>query len=397
MPDAPGAEGRRTQAELGAQPPLDPACARLILRAVYPPGGRLGMPKRDYYEVLGVDRAAAVADIKKAYRKLALELHPDRNPGDAAAEEKFKEASEAYSVLSDADKRAQYDRFGHAGLGGASGQGFHNVEDIFSQFGDVFADFFGGGGSPFGRRARRGGPERGADLRAGIRITLEEAASGTKREVPLRYQGPCETCDGSGAEGGKRVPCTRCRGTGQVAHARGPFLLQTTCPACQGTGSTAEKACPACRGSGEVPVDRSVKVTLPEGVDTGQTLRVPGQGLPGRRGGPAGHLYVEVEVEPHARFERDGDDLVHRMTLSYPEAALGATRELQGLGDAPVAVEVPAGTQPGEVVTVHGHGMPRLQRAGRGDLLVVARVEVPKKVSRKAKKLLEELKSELGD
>lgn len=355
------------------------------------------MAKRDYYEVLGVERTASVADVKKAYRKLALELHPDRNPGDAAAEEKFKEASEAYSVLSDADKRAQYDRFGHAGVGGSAGQGFHNVEDIFSQFGDVFADFFGSGGGPFARRTRRGGPERGADLRAAIRITLEEAATGTKRDVPLRYQGPCERCEGSGAEGGKRVPCSRCRGTGQVAHSRGPFLLQTTCPACQGLGSTVEKACTTCRGSGEVPVDRSVKVTFPEGIDTGQTLRVPEQGLPGRRGGPRGHLYVEVEVEPHERFERDGDDLVHRMSLSYPEAALGATREVRGLGDTKIEVTIPAGTQPGEVVVVHGQGMPRLQRAGRGDLLVVARVEVPKKVSKKARKLLEELKGALED
>lgn len=355
------------------------------------------MAKRDYYDVLGVDRSTSTADIKKAYRKLALELHPDRNPGDAGAEEKFKEASEAYSVLSDGDKRGQYDRFGHAGLGASGGPGFHNVEDIFSQFGDVFADFFGGGASPFGRRARRSGPERGADLRVSIRIALEEAASGTKRDVPLRYRGPCGTCDGSGAEGGKRAACPRCRGTGQVAHSRGPFLLQTTCPTCQGMGSTIEKACAACRGSGEIPIDRSVKVTFPEGVDTGQTLRVPGQGLAGRRGGPAGHLYVEVEVEPHERFERDGDDLVHRMPLSFPEAALGTTRQVKNLASTPIEVAIPAGTQPGEVVVVHGEGMPRLQRAGRGDLLVVAQVGVPKKVSRKARKLLEELKNEIED
>ena len=353
------------------------------------------MAKRDYYEVLGVDRAATETELKKAYRKLALELHPDRNPDNPEAEEKFKEASEAYSVLSDTDKRSAYDRFGHSAVGGASSPGFGNVEDIFSQFGDIFSDFFGGG-SPFsGRRGRRDGPRRGSDLRTEVRLSLEEAAQGIKKDVPLQYVGPCGDCSGTGAEGGKLDVCGQCRGSGQVSQSRGPFLLQTPCPACRGAGSTSSTPCSICRGSGERPVDRSVKVSFPEGIDAGQTLRLPGQGLPGMRGGPAGHLYVEIELEPHDRFERDGDDLVHGMPLTFPEAALGATREVAGLDGETIEVKIPAGTQPGEVISVRGAGMPRLQRAGNGDLLVIARIGVPKKLSRKAKKLLKDLADEI--
>ncbi|HEX7477696.1 MAG TPA: molecular chaperone DnaJ [Polyangiales bacterium] len=354
------------------------------------------MAKRDYYEVLGVERSASPADIKKSYRKLALELHPDRNPGDPSAEEKFKEASEAYGVLSDQQKRSMYDQFGHGGLSG-QGQGFTDVQDIFSQFGDIFADFFGGGGSPFGRRARRGGPERGADLRTGVRLTLKEAALGIKREIALAHPGPCETCDGSGAEGGKRKTCVRCQGTGQITHSRGFVLLQTSCPNCQGLGSTVETPCAKCHGSGHIDIQRSVKVTFPAGIDDGQTLRVPGQGLSGRMGGPAGHLYVEVQVEPDKRFHREGYELIHEVTLSFPQVALGTELEVQLLDDTSAKVHVPSGTQPGETVVLRGKGIPHLNGDGRGDFVVVVNVSVPKRLSSKVKKLLKELDEALRE
>jgi molecular chaperone DnaJ len=351
--------------------------------------------KRDYYEILGLERTCTVADVKKSYRKLALELHPDRNPGDPSAEDKFKEASEAYAVLSDEQKRALYDQYGHRGLQG-QGAGFNDVQDIFSQFSDIFSDFFGGG-SPFGGRRTRGGAERGADLRAGVRLTLKEAAFGLKREIALKHPGPCATCDGSGAEGGKRKQCPRCQGTGQITHSRGFVLLQTSCPNCQGMGSTVENPCPKCRGTGSVEVERTVKVTFPAGIDHGQTLRVPGQGLAGRMGGPAGHLYVEVAVEPDPRFTREGYDLIHEVTLSFPQVALGDEIEVPRLDDGTEQVEVPAGTQPGETVVLRGKGVPHLNGGARGDLVVVVNVQVPKKLSGKVKKLLKELDESLKD
>lgn len=355
------------------------------------------MSKRDYYEVLGLDRSASPSDIKKSYRKLALELHPDRNPGDPHAEEKFKEASEAYGVLSDQQKKALYDQYGHRGLQ-SQGAGFNDVQDIFSQFSDIFSDFFGGGGSPFGRRGRAsGGAERGADLRTGVRLTLKDAAFGLKKEISLTHPGPCATCDGSGAQGGKRKTCPRCQGTGQITHSRGFVLLQTSCPNCQGMGSTVEQPCESCRGSGQVEVKRTVKVTFPAGIDHGQTLRVPGQGLAGRGGGPPGNLYVEVGVEQDERFTREGYDLIHEVTLSFPQVALGEEIEIPMLDDSSEKVEVPAGTQPGEAVTVRGKGVPRLNGDGRGDLHVLVHVQVPKRLSGKAKKLLKELEVTLKE
>lgn len=355
------------------------------------------MPKRDYYEVLELERSATPDLIKKAYRSAALKFHPDRNPGNAAAEESFKEASEAYQVLSDDQKRAAYDRFGHAGL---ENQGFGggNASDIFSQFrdifgGDIFGDLFGGGG----RRTKRDGAQRGADLRTVVSLTLKDAAVGLKTDVELEYPDACGECSGTGAaSGSRREQCAPCGGRGQVAHSRGPFVLSTTCPQCQGEGTVVKDPCKKCRGGGEVAAHRTVKVTIPAGIDDGQTLRVSDQGQPGRRGGPSGHLYVTVQVEPHPHFQRDGADLVHELHVTFPQAALGAELRIPTLEGGEAKVKVPAGTQPGDTVVLSGAGIQRLQARGKGDLIVVVHVDVPKKLSSKAKKLLAELADELG-
>ncbi len=346
------------------------------------------MSKRDYYEVLGVARDAPAAELKKTYRKLALELHPDRNPDDPSAEERFKEVSEAYGVLSDPEKRSVYDRYGHAGLSSGGMQpGYSSVEDIFSSFQDIFGDIFGFGG---GGRGRRDGPMRGADVRAGVTLTLAEAVNGAQKEVTVRLPAPCGECDGTGAEGGKLIVCPTCKGAGQVAHARGAFLLSATCPACRGAGRSASAACGACSGTGDVPIVRTVKVAFPAGIDHGQSLRIAGQGQPGRKGGPAGHLFVSVEVEDDPRFTRDGIDLAHELHVSFTQAALGAKISAPTIeGEAEVAL--PAGIQPGEHVTLKGKGVPRLDGRGRGDLHYIVQVDVPKKLSAKAKKLLLDL------
>ncbi len=356
------------------------------------------MQKRDYYEVLGVERNATADDIKKAYRKLALKYHPDRNPDNPNAEEEFKVGSEAYAVLSDDQKRRRYDQFGHAGVEGSGGAGFSDIGDIFSQFNDLFSDFFGGGG--FGQpqsRRRTTGPQAGADLRTVVQLTLHEAVFGVKKDVELSHPSPCEPCGGSGAKDSQLSPCTTCNGKGQVAHARGPFLLSTTCPACHGRGMMPKEACPTCRGSGETNIHRKVKVTIPAGIDHGQTLRVPNQGQAGRRGGPSGHLYVTVDVGEDERFERQGQDLVHELKVPFPVAALGGDIKIPTLDGETTKAKIPAGTQPGQTVVVQGFGVPRLDGRGRGDLIAVVQVDVPKKLSWKAKGLLKELREALHE
>ncbi|MCA9601748.1 MAG: molecular chaperone DnaJ [Polyangiales bacterium] len=351
------------------------------------------MAKRDYYEVLGVTREASAAELKKAYRRMAMEFHPDRNPDNPEAEDKFKEASEAFEVLSDAEKRATYDRFGHEGLRGGGYGGVGNVEDIFSHFQDIFGDLFGGGfGFPGGGRRARRGPTQGADLQTAVELTLKEAAFGIEKEFPIRHAVPCETCSG---KGGKREHCTTCGGHGQVATARGPIMFTTTCHACGGRGERLVERCDDCKGEGAKPKERKVKVTIPAGIDDGQTLRLAGQGEPSMNGGPAGHLYVRVHVEQDERFQRDGFDLVHELHLSFPDAALGGTVSVPTLEDDPEEIDVPAGAQPGDTMVIEGAGIPRLDGRGRGDLVTVLHVDVPKKLSRKAKKLIEELKAEL--
>ena len=345
--------------------------------------------REDYYELLGVSRTADARELKKAYRRLALELHPDRNPGNAEAEERFKTVSEAYAVLSDPQKRQLYDRYGHEGLAGG-GPGFGDVGDIFSHFQDIFGGGFGGAG--FGRRPANQ-PARGADIRTELRLTLEEAAFGGERELQLQHPTPCEACKGTGAEGGKLTRCATCGGRGQIARQHGAFVLSSPCPACGGRGSEPAAPCATCSGSGQERADRTLKVNIPAGVDSGQSLRLQGKGQAGRLGGPAGDLYVTLRVEPHERFHRDGHDLLTELHVSFPQAAVGANVSVPLLDPEEPAetVSVPAGTQPGDTLTVRGKGVPRLDGRGRGDLLCVVQVDVPKELSDKARALIEEL------
>lgn len=351
--------------------------------------------KRDYYEVLGVERSATPDVLKKAYRKLALKLHPDRNPDDPDAEEHFKEASEAYQVLSDPQKRDVYDRFGHGGLSGAAGQGFGDVQDIFSQFQDIFGDLFGVGGFGGFQSAgpRRPRPTRGGDLQTGLTVTLAEAARGVTREVEVDFPKPCEECDGAG---GTLEPCATCGGRGQVAHQRGAFLMTTTCPSCRGQGHRVVERCEECLGRGTTRETKKVEVEVPAGIDSGQALRVAGKGQPGTRGGPPGHLLVVIEVEPDERFERHGVDLLHELHVSFPQAALGAEVEIPSVDEGPVKVRVPAGAQPGDTLSVEGKGMPELGGRRRGDLVAVLQVDVPKELTPRAKELLEQLERTLA-
>jgi molecular chaperone DnaJ len=352
--------------------------------------------KRDYYESLGVTRECASDDLRKAYRREALKHHPDRNQGDASAEARFKEINEAYQVLSDDEKRRVYDQFGHAGLDHGGAGGFDGITDVFSHMQDLFTEMFSGSmGFGGGGRARRGG-----DLRIQQRLTLRDAAFGCKREVNVRAPMPCADCSGSGAKAGTKVePCPQCRGTGQVSNARGFVMFTSTCPRCHGGGRVVRHACPACGGQGAVERARKVNVSFPAGIDGGQRLRVPGQGQAGPAGAPAGDLYVEVDVEGDARFERDGADLVTRVHVPFTEAALGAAVRVPALEPeeekTSLSLTLPPGTQSGAVFTMKGHGIPRLDGRGRGSLVVVVQVEVPTALSARARELLLELDAEL--
>ncbi len=346
--------------------------------------------KRDFYDVLGCSRDASDDDIRRSYRKLALKYHPDRNQGDSEAEGNFKEATEAYSVLSDAKKRATYDQFGHAGLEGGGAADFSGFGDVFSQFQDIFADMFGGATS------RRSRPARGADVRVQATITLRESMTGVKRELGLDGLAPCDDCGGSGAAAGSAPQnCRRCGGAGQVGVQRGFIMFSSTCPDCRGQGKVVTTPCGVCSGRGALERHRKVVVTFPAGIDSGQRLRVPGQGMPGPSGAEPGDLYVDVEIEPHDDFERDGSDLITRESLSFLEAALGTEFEVVLPDESTVGVEIPAGTQPGTVITKRGQGVTQVGRRGRGDLHIVVNVHVPRKLSRKARKALLELEQEL--
>jgi len=349
------------------------------------------MGKRCYYEVLGVSREADLVTIKKSYRRVALDCHPDRCPGDKTAEERFKEAAEAFDVLSNQEKRAIYDRYGHEGLQGRMATGFSGIEDIFSHFGDVFGDIFGMGDF-FGRRtASRRRVERGADYRYDLVIPLEEAVSGIEREIELGEEALCEACKGSGMEPGTSAEqCPDCDGSGQSMERKGFFTLATTCYTCRGQGRIVKTPCKKCRGNGRMPAKRTVKVRIPAGVDTGMRLRLQGQGEKMPPPGEPGDLYVFITVEDHERFERHGDDLYTLVDVSFAQAALGTKRDL-GAIDGTIALDIPAGTQPGEMLRVPRCGVPHVDGDGRGDLFARIRVAVPKKLSKEARKLIQEL------
>ena len=348
--------------------------------------------KRDYYEVLSVSREATGDDLRKAYRREALKHHPDRNQGDAGAEAKFKEINEAYQVLSDEEKRRVYDQFGHAGLDGSAGA-YGGMGDVFAHMQDLFSEMFS---SPI----QSGQARRGADLRVQARLSLREAAFGCKRELNVRAPATCADCAGSGAKAGsKPETCAQCRGSGQVSNARGFVMFTSTCGRCRGAGRVVKHPCPTCGGQGAVERPRKVNVTFPPGIDAGQRLRVTGQGMPGPNGAPAGDLYVEVDVEADPRFERDGADLVERVHVLFTEAALGAEIQVEALEpeeeEAAIPLSLPPGTQSGEVFTVKGHGIPRLDGRGRGALIVVVQVDVPKAPTARARELLQLLDEEL--
>ena len=353
------------------------------------------MSKRDYYEVLGVSRTATDVEIKSAYRKLALKYHPDRNPGDHAAEEKFKESAEAYSVLADGDKRHLYDRYGHAGLGGAATGGFDptvftGFEDILGGLGDIFGlgDVFGGG-------RRRGGVQRGADLRYDLEISFDEAAKGTETSVQIPRLESCETCSGSGAApGSKATTCPQCQGRGQLRYQQGFFTVARTCGQCRGTGSVIAKPCTTCKGAGRVQKERKLTVRVPAGIATGQRLRLSGEGEAGGPGGPAGDLYVVIHVQEHPFFQRDGNDLYCEVPLNFPTLALGGEIRIPTLeGEEPF--KVPEGTGSGQSFRLRGRGMPDVSGRGRGDLFITVKVITPKKLSKEQKKLLEQLATSL--
>jgi len=346
--------------------------------------------QRDYYEILGVEKNADADAIKRAYRKLAMKHHPDRNPGDEKAERMFKEAAEAYEVLSDNDKRARYDRYGHQGLKGTAGHDFGSMhaEDIFSMFGDIFGSAFGGGQQRGGQRANRG-----YDLETQIDISLEEAVAGVEREVSFTRRDVCKHCAGTGGKPGtKPKVCVTCGGTGKVQQAGfgGMFRMVTTCPACHGQGAMYDELCDHCGGEGTTPLDRTLSVKIPAGIATGQAIRVRGEGEPGEQGGPHGDLHVVVRVREHKLFQREGNDLILRMPVGFTQLALGATVEVPGVGDSRHEITIDAGSQHGDLIRIKGQGVPSVRGAARGDLLVVLLLEVPKKLNKKQRELLKQ-------
>ncbi|HEX4645862.1 MAG TPA: molecular chaperone DnaJ [Verrucomicrobiae bacterium] len=358
------------------------------------------MAKRDYYEVLGVDRTADIEEIKKSYRKLAIKHHPDKNPGDKAAEDKFKELGEAYEALSDPQKRAAYDQYGHAAFdprmrGGGRAGGFHDPADIFREVfgggaGSIFDDLFGGG------RADPTQPQRGADLRYDMEIGFEEAANGCEKEITVNKLDRCETCHGTGAESGSRSrTCPTCGGRGQVISSRGIFSIAQTCPRCEGAGRIIDRPCTVCHGAGRHERTSRIKLRIPPGVDTGSRLRSSGNGEAGARGGPAGDLYVVLHVKTHDIFQRDGDDLICEVPVSLVQAALGAEVEVPTLSGK-AHIKIPPGTQPGASFRLKGKGVKNIQGFGHGDLHVRVTVEVPTHLNSAQKAKLQEF-AELCD
>ncbi|MDX2045384.1 MAG: molecular chaperone DnaJ [Chitinophagaceae bacterium] len=360
--------------------------------------------KRDYYDILGVSKSASADEIKKAYRKVAMQYHPDRNPGDKAAEEKFKEAAEAYEILSDQDKRAQYDRYGHAGVsgngrGGFSGHGDMSMDDIFSQFGDIFGDdifgsFFGGGGgrTKTGGRARG---TRGSNLRIKLKLNYEEIAKGATKTIKVKKYVVCNTCNGSGAKDKNAVQtCGTCGGNGQVRKVTNTFLGQmqtvTTCPTCNGEGTTITNKCPACKGEGRVYAEETVNIDIPAGVQEGMQLSVGGKGNAGERGGPSGDLIVLIEEETHEHLQRDGLNVVYDLHISFTDAVFGANLEVPTI-DGKAKIKIPAGTHSGKIFRLKGKGFPGINSYERGDQLIHVNVWTPQHLSAEEKTMLEKM------
>ena len=362
------------------------------------------MEKRDYYEVLGVSKSADATEIKKAYRKLALKYHPDKNPGDKEAEEKFKEAAEAYDVLSNEEKRRRYDQFGHAGVGGAGQGGFGggmSMDDIFSQFGDIFGSFggfsgFGGFGG--GRSARR--VNRGTNLRVKVKMNLQEIATGIEKKIKVKKYVACQHCNGTGAKDGKSYPtCSTCKGSGQVTRVQNTILgaMQTTstCPTCEGEGKIINEKCTFCNGEGVLMSEEVISINIPAGVGEGMQLSLSGKGNAARRGGVNGDLIVLIEEEEHPELVRDGNDLLYNVFIGYPEAVLGETVEIPTI-EGKVKVKIEAGTQPGKILRLRGKGLPDVNGYGKGDLLAKVNVWIPKNLSKDEKKLVEKMKEAEG-
>lgn len=350
------------------------------------------MEEKDYYKILGVDRSASDEELKKAYRRLAQEHHPDKHKGDKAVEERFKRINAAYEVLKDPDKRAQYDRFGYVGAQGP-GPGYRDAgfgADFQDIFGEVFSEFFGGA-------RRRPGPERGADLRYDLDIKFEEAAFGTEKTINIPRTSGCSVCGGTGASPGTSPAlCPTCKGAGQVRFQQGFFSISRTCSSCRGAGSIIKDPCAECRGTGHVRTTSKLTVKVPPGVDIGSRLRISGEGEGGERGGPPGDLYIVLNVEPHPIFRRENDDIVCEVPVSFPQAALGAEIEVPTL-DGPVKLKVPAGTQSGKVFRLKGKGIASLQTGRRGDAQIIIRVETPAKLNKRQRELLEEFAEISGE
>ncbi len=359
------------------------------------------MTKRDYYEILDVARSATPDEIKKAYRQLALKYHPDRNPGDKQAEEQFKEAAEAYEVLSDPEKRQRYDQFGHDGMKGAHVRDFHDINDIFNTFGDIFGSGFGGSifDEVFGSRQtrRRSTPTGtpGPDLRVKLRLTLEEIASGVEKKIKVKRFKRCETCGGTGARSNSdRVTCPQCNGSGELRQVSrsmfGQFVNISTCPTCGGEGRVIRGLCPACQGEGRVKGESTIKVSVPAGVAEGNYIPLRGQGNAGRRGGPPGDLVVEIEEEPHPFLHRNGDDVIYDLWISFPTAALGGEIEVPTL-TSKARLTIEPGTPAGRMLRMRERGIPHLNGYGRGDQLIRVNIWVPAKLSAKEKELIRQL------
>ncbi len=348
------------------------------------------MDQKDYYKILGVERGAGDDEIKRAYRKLAQELHPDKHHGDKEVEEKFKLINEAYDALKDPEKRAQYDRFGYVGTAPGGYRDANFGADFQDLFGEVFSDFFGAG-------RRQAAPERGADLRYDMEITFEEAAFGAEKTVNIPKTANCETCKGTGARPGtSRTVCQTCKGAGQVRYQQGFFSISRPCSVCRGAGSVIKDPCGDCRGAGTVRTSKKMTVKIPHGVDTGSRLRIPGEGEPGERGGRPGDLYIFINVAPHPLFRRENDDVILDVPISFTQAALGAEIEVPTL-EGRVKLKVPPGTQSGKVLRLKGKGIASLQTGRLGNAQVIIRVETPAKINKRQRELLEEFASISGE